>query len=102
MAIIKNVTFSLEVRTAPDFFLAVSPMALVVDKGTVASFTVTGSVAGAYTKHIQLSLAGLPAGVTPTFSVNPIGGTGSSVVTIPTAALPVGVLPLVLTGTEVA
>ena len=102
MAIIKNVTFSLEVRVAPDFFLVVAPTALVVDKGAVASFVVTATAAGTYSKNIQLTLTGLPAGVTPTFSVNPIGPNGSSTITIPTAAIPVGVLSLVLTGTEVA
>ena len=101
MAIIKNVTFSLEVRVAPDFFLVVAPTALVVDKGAVASFVVTATAAGTYSKNITLTLAGLPVGVTPTFSVNPIGPNGSSTISIPTVAIPVGVLSLVLTGTEV-
>lgn len=98
----KIVTFSLEVRTAPDFFLAVAPMALVVDKGAVASFTLTSTIVGAHTGHLQLSLAGLPAGVTPSFSINPMAAPGTSILTIPTANIPVGVLSLVLTGTEVA
>ena len=101
MAIIKNVTFSLEVRVAPDFFLVVAPTALVVDKGGIASFVVTATAAGTYSKNITLTLAGLPVGVTPTFSVNPIGPNGSSTISIPTASIPVGVLSLVLTGTEV-
>lgn len=101
MAIVKNVSFSLEVREAPDFFLVVAPTALVVDKGTVASFTVTATAHGTYSKNISLTLTGLPVGVTPTFSVNPIGPNGSSTISIPTAAIPVGVLSLVLTGTEV-
>ena len=102
MAISKNVTFSLEVRVAPDFFLVVAPTALVVDKGSVASFVVTATSAGTYSKNIALTLAGLPVGVTPTFSVNPIGPNGSSTISIPTVDIPVGVLSLVLTGTEVA
>ena len=102
MAIVKNVPFTLEVRTAPDFFLAVAPAALAVDKGAIASFTVTATAAGSFAKNIQLTLAGLPTGVTPTFSVNPIGPNGSSVISIPTVNIPVGPpIPLVLTGTEV-
>lgn len=101
MAIIKNVTFSLEVRTAPSFFLAVAPAALVVDKGAVASFTVTATAAGAYSKNIELTLAGLPTGVVAAFTANVIGPNGSSTVTIPTVNIPIGILTLVLTGTEV-
>jgi hypothetical protein len=101
MAITKNVTFSLEVRVAPDFFLVVAPTALVVDKGAVASFVVTATSAGTYSKNISLTLAGLPVGVVATFSVNPIGPNGSSTISIPTANIPVGNLSLVLTGDEV-
>ena len=101
MAITKNVTFSLEVRVAPDFFLVVAPTALVVDKGGIASFVVTAASAGTYSANIALTLAGLPVGVVPTFSVNPIGPNGSSTISIPTENIPVGVLSLVLTGEEV-
>lgn len=101
MAIIKNVTFSLEVRETPDFFLAVTPGNLAVDKGEVASFSVTATAKGSYSHNITLTLAGLPAGVSPSFSVNPIGPNGTSVISIPTIDIPVGTLSLVLTGTEV-
>jgi hypothetical protein len=102
VAIIKNVTFSLEVREAPDFFLVVAPTALVVDKGAVASFVVTATAKGTYSKNIALTLAGLPGSVVASFSVNPMGPNGSSTVTIPTVNIPIGILALILTGTEVA
>ena len=65
------------------------------------AITNTATPAGTFAKNIQLTLNGLPTGVAPTFSVNPIGPAGTSIISIPTVNIPVGVLSLVLTGIEV-
>jgi hypothetical protein len=94
----KTINFTLAVTTPPDWFLAIAPASLSVAQGTSAVFNVTATAQGGYTGNITLSVLGLPAGVTPTFSVNPIAQNGTSTLTIPTAAIPVGTLALTLQG----
>jgi hypothetical protein len=95
----KTVSFTVEVVAPPDWFLAVAPMALKVVQGTLASFSVTATAQGGYTGTIALSLAGLPAGVTPTITPSTINQTGTATITFPTSAMPIaGPLALTLTG----
>jgi hypothetical protein len=94
----KTVNFTLTVTTPPDWFLAVAPANLSVAQGTVASFTVTATAQGGYAGNLALSLSGLPAGVTPTITPATIPQNGTATISIPTAAIPVGPVALVLTG----
>jgi photosystem II stability/assembly factor-like uncharacterized protein len=67
--------------TTPDFSLAASPSAVAVTRGASATSTLTITRLNGFTGSVNLSVTGLPAGVTATFSVNPATGT-SSVLTL--------------------
>lgn len=84
----KIINFSLEVKAPAGWFLAISPLALSVVQGELATFTVTTTAEGGYASNIVLSVTGLPAGVTATIAPNPITQSGTATVTIPTAAIP--------------
>jgi len=88
--------------TTPDFTIAAAPSSLSVVKGSSGSSTVTTAISGGFNAAISLSASGLPAGVTASFSTNPIAapGAGSSVVTftVSTAAT-AGTTAITITGT---
>jgi len=71
----------------PDFTISAAPAAISVAKGSTGTSTVTTAVSGGFNSAITLSASGLPAGVTASFSTNPIAapGSGSSVVTFTVA-----------------
>jgi hypothetical protein len=94
----KTINFTLEVTAPPDWFLAITPTNLSVAQGAMASFNVTATAQGGYTGAITLAVLGLPAGVTASFSVNPVAQNGTTVVSIPTANIPLGTLALQLQG----
>jgi hypothetical protein len=86
--------------TASDFSLCAAPSSLAIKTGSNDKYTISTSPINGFTSDVSLSVSGLPAGVTATFSVNPIpGGAGSSDLTLtvsPSAAA--GTYPLVITG----
>lgn len=94
----KTVNFTLAVTASPDWFLSIAPTSLTVAQGAVAVFNVTATAQGGFTGSISLSILGLPVGVSATISPNPIAQTGTAVVSIPTANIPVGTLNLTLQG----
>jgi Bacterial Ig domain len=66
--------------TSPDFILSASPTSVSVGQGNSASSTISTAIAGGFNSSISLSAAGLPAGVTASFSPASIAapGNGSS------------------------
>ena len=82
---------------APDFSLAVTPASQSVVEGTSTTYTATVTPSGGFTGSVNLSVAGLPAGATGTFSPNPTTTTSTlSVATASTTAA--GTYPLTITG----
>ena len=84
----------------PDFTISAAPAAQSVTAGQSTSYTVTVSSSGGFTDPVSLSVAGLPAGTTASWSANPVpGGTGTSTLAIATStSTPVATSTLTITG----
>jgi hypothetical protein len=84
-----------------DVTLSVSPTSITVSRGQTASYTVTVSAVGGFTGTVSLSATGLPARATATFSANPVGVPGTSVLRIRTTSLTArGTFTVQITGTS--
>jgi hypothetical protein len=83
---------------ASDFSLGATPSSQTVTVGEGTSYGVTITPSGGFSAGVNLSLTGLPAGATGTFSPNPATSTSTLSVTT-TAATPAGTYPLTITGT---
>lgn len=81
----------------PDFTLSVTPASRTVGPSGSTSYAVTVNRTGGFAELATLSVAGLPANASGTFSPNPADG--SSTLTVTTAAAPTGSYPLTITGT---
>lgn len=82
------------------FTLTIVPVTQTKSKGAIASFVCTVNATEGFTGNVTLAVEGLPAGVTPSFSTNPVGPDGTSTLTIPTSDLDVATHSLTLTGEE--
>jgi hypothetical protein len=88
------------VVTARDFGLSVTPSTVTVNRGQSAYYTVTVTVVGGTVGNVTLTVTGLPAGTTATFSPNPVGSPGSSTLTVKTTgSTPRTTYTLRITGT---
>jgi subtilisin family serine protease len=87
--------------TAPDFSISASPASQTVTQGSSTSYTVTIARTGGFTGAVTLNASGLAAGVTATFSTNPIPATATtSTMTVATSSTtPVASSTLTITGT---
>ncbi|HEY2294574.1 MAG TPA: hypothetical protein VGM86_28065 [Thermoanaerobaculia bacterium] len=87
--------------TSPDFSLSVSPSALTIASGSNGSATVSTTVSGGFNSAVALSVSGLPAGASGTFSPTSIAapGSGSSTLNISTGTAAAGTYNLTITGT---
>jgi hypothetical protein len=67
----------------PTFTLAASPQSVSVTQGSTAASTITTTVGGGFNSSVNLTVSGLPAGVTAVFNPAPIPapGSGSSTIT---------------------
>ncbi|MGD0585352.1 MAG: protease pro-enzyme activation domain-containing protein [Oryzomonas sp.] len=87
----------------PDFAVSAAPASLSVDQGTSGTVSIaTTIVSGNFNNAVTLSVSGLPAGATATFSPSsiPAPGAGTSVMTITAgASAAVGTFPLTITAT---
>jgi uncharacterized membrane protein len=89
------------VVSARDFALSVSPSSVTIFRGQSAKYTVGVSVAGGFAGEVSLTVAGLPAGTTRSFSPNPVGSPGSSTLTVKTtSSTRRGTYTLRITGTS--
>jgi len=78
-----TVALTVNAATAPDFSVTASPPGLSVTHGSSGSTTISTSVSNGFSSAVSLSAAGLPTGVTASFSPSPIAapGSGSSTLT---------------------
>ncbi|WP_426503220.1 S8 family serine peptidase [Dactylosporangium sp. McL0621] len=86
--------------TARDFTLSASPSSVTVSRGQTASYTVSLGSVGGFAGSVSLSVTGLPAGASATFSTNPVGTPGSSTLRVrTTSSTPRAAFTIVVTGT---
>jgi hypothetical protein len=82
-----------------NFSITASPASQTVARGSATTYTVTTTVTSGKAQKISLSLAGLPAGATGTFSPTSITTGGSSTLTVTTSgATPAATSTLTITG----
>jgi hypothetical protein len=85
---------------APDFQLTVSPAAQTLPPGSSVSFSIGVAATDGFAQPVTLSVDGLPAGVTASFSANPVTPSGGSFLKLSAAAsTPTGVFSVTVTGT---
>ncbi len=87
----------------PDFGIAVSPASRTVIQGGSTTYDVSISPSGDFADPVALTVDGLPADATASFSPNPVTGSPAwtSNLSVTTAAMtPTGTYPLTITGTD--
>jgi hypothetical protein len=85
----------------PDFSLNVVPSAELATPGGNTTYTVSTLAQLGFSGTVSLSVSGLPAGATASFSSSAIGTPGSAILTVTTAATtPIGSSTLTITGTS--
>ena len=88
------------VNPAPDFSISASPSSRSVVQGGNVPYTVTIGALNGFTDTVSFSVSGLPSGATAGFVPASVAGSGSSTLTVATAAnTPVGTYTLSVTGT---
>jgi hypothetical protein len=98
---VNSTSVSLTVTSAaqPDFALAATPGTLVVKRGRSDSYNVTVTPSGGFNETVSLSVTGLPASTSASFSPSFLNGGGTSMLTITTdnPATPKGTFTLTIT-----
>ncbi len=88
------------VNPAPDFSVTASPVSRSVVQGGNIPYTITVNALNGFTDTVNFSISGLPANATAGFVPASVTGSGSSTLTVNTAAnTPVGTYTLTVTGT---
>jgi len=91
----------LSVSLHPGFTLAITPAEQSVFQGQLAVYATTITGLYDFTEPVQLTLSGLPAGVTAAIAPNPVTPSGTAAITLTTAlTAPLGTHALTLTGTS--
>jgi subtilisin family serine protease len=67
---------SLVVTPPADFTFSLSPSSATVRRNGQATYVVTATAVGGFARPVNLSVSGLPSGVTGSFSANPVVPTG--------------------------
>jgi subtilase family serine protease len=80
-----TVTLTVQAPALADFSLSVSPGSQVVKAGSPAYYTVTVTPTSTFTDTVYLSVSGLPAGATGSFSPASLSRSRASTLTISTA-----------------
>jgi hypothetical protein len=93
-------TRKVTVNPAPDFAISASPSSRSTVQGGNVPYTVSVSALNGFSDTVNLSVTGLPTGATSAFSPAAISASGSSTLTITTAAnTPTGTYTLTIKGT---
>lgn len=93
-----TVSVTVSAPPVPSFTLTGSQASQTVERGSSVTNTITVDRSNGFTGAVELSAAGLPAGVTAAFSSNPVTGT-SSVLTLTASATAVaGTSNILVTG----
>jgi hypothetical protein len=93
---IASFTFPSCVNNGPDFALGATPASQSVTQGGATSYTVTETPQNGFTGSVTLSLSGLPAGASASFTPNPT--TGTSTLNVSTGTAVAGSYALTITG----
>ena len=92
-------TRKITVNPAPDFSIGAAPSTQSVVQGGNVPYTVTVNALNGFTDTVNLSISGLPANATAGFVPTSMTGSGSSTLTVNTAAnTPTGTYTLTVTG----
>ena len=95
---ISNNNFTITAATF-DYTMTVTPSTVSVCQPSNATFNISIGSIGGYNSPVTLSVTGVPAGATSSFSVNPVTPVGSSVLTISnTGSAAPGTYTLTVTG----
>ncbi|MCA1832939.1 MAG: hypothetical protein ABR548_00420 [Actinomycetota bacterium] len=90
---------SCSTQTTPDFSLTASPSSQTVTQGGSTSYNVSVNPQNGFNGSVALSVSGLPANASGSFSPNP--ATSASTLSVATSAsTPAGTYPLTITGTS--
>jgi uncharacterized membrane protein len=85
----------------PDFSISASPSSQTVNPGSSAAYTVTIGALNGFSGTVSFGVTGLPGGAGASFSPTTVNTSGSSTMTVTTAAnLPPGSYPVTITGTS--
>jgi len=85
-----------------DFSISASPASQTVQAGSGTSYTTTVTPIGGFTDTVSLSVSGLPAGASASFTpASIVGGSGSSTLNVSTStSTPQGTYTLTITGAD--
>ena len=87
--------------SSPDFTIAATPGSQTVTQGGGTTYTVTTTAANGFGDIVDLTVTGLPASATATFTPASVAGAGDATMTVMTAAnTPPGSSTLTITGTS--
>jgi hypothetical protein len=90
---------TLVVAAAPDFSIAAAPASVSVKRGKTATYTVTVTGQNEFNASVGLTVSGLPAGATATFSPASVTGSGTSTLNVVTGTkTPRGTFALTISG----
>ncbi len=96
-AVSRTTNFTLNITAGEDFALSATPPSQTIQQGASGNYDVTINPANGFNSAVTLSVSGLPAGATGTFTPNP--GTASSTLAVTMgASTPAGTYPLTITG----
>ncbi|HVF69977.1 MAG TPA: hypothetical protein VM940_00030 [Chthoniobacterales bacterium] len=85
---------------APNFSLSISPSTISVNKnGGTATYTVSINRTGGFSSPLTMSVSGLPAGITGSFSPNPASGSSSTLTVTVARTSAHGTFPFTVTAT---
>jgi hypothetical protein len=85
----------------PDFSMSTTPSSVTVTAGSTANYTQNVTRTGGFTGSVSLSISGLPAGATGTFTPNPnTGATSALAITTTSGTTPAGSYVFTVTGTS--
>ena len=97
-ALTHNATITLNVT---DFALSATPAAQTLRAGGATNFTVSVGASNGFSGSVALSVSGLPAGATASFTPASLSGSGTSTLAVTTATnTPAGSYPLTIAGTS--
>ncbi len=85
---------------APDFSLSTTPSSVTVTAGSTANYTENVTRTGGFAGSVSLSISGLPAGATGTFTPNPNTGATSALAITTSGTTLVGSYVFTVTGTS--